>query len=290
MRPRVTVYGPASTTAELTRLLGSTFTLQQAGEPWSSGPPVEDPLPAPGSDLGMVVLVDADPATTRWVRERHRGVPLLAVVAPEADAARVATVFDAGARTARHAPRLTSAALIVGAAITLAACSTSSGSASTSTAAASASTSTSAKGASFEAYRSCLAKHGITLPTARPRPSASASTGGPTGVSPSGHPSFGGLPPGVNQSTFDAAQKACGSLRPAGGFGGTGAAGLTALQAFRSCLADNGETVPAGTRLATLMQESTVGSKLAAAITTCRPLLPSTPARTHPTGTATPGS
>jgi hypothetical protein len=78
------------------------------------------------------------------------------------------------------------------------------------------------------AYVDCLEQHGVTVPTARPstRPTAR----------PTARPSA--------NSAMMKARQACAPLRPKGGFGGRGGFGA-AFQAFRTCMADHGVTVPA---------------------------------------------
>src|SRR5437588_9371625 len=88
--------------------------------------------------------------------------------------------------------------------------------------------------AALQKYRDCLAQHGVTLP---------AGTGQQRqqqGPPPSNTPRT--LPSGVDQKTFEAAQQACASLRPQGGFGG-GVRDSAAFRAYASCLADHGVTV-----------------------------------------------
>ena len=77
------------------------------------------------------------------------------------------------------------------------------------------------------AYLACLEQHGVTVPTARPT------------ARPTAFPSA--------SSAMMKARQACASLRPKGGFGGRGGLGGfgAALQAFRTCMADHGETIPA---------------------------------------------
>jgi hypothetical protein len=77
-----------------------------------------------------------------------------------------------------------------------------------------ATTTTAAAGqAGFQAYSDCLKQHGVDMP---------ARTGQPPG---GGQRPPRSLPPGVDQKTFDAAQTACASKRPTGGFGGGGGGG-----------------------------------------------------------------
>ncbi len=80
------------------------------------------------------------------------------------------------------------------------------------------------------AYFACLQQHGVTVPTTRPT------------VRPTAFPSGGFATP---NPTMQKAREACASLRPAGGFGGFGGRGFgQAFEAFRSCMADHGETIP----------------------------------------------
>jgi len=81
-------------------------------------------------------------------------------------------------------------------------------------------------------YLTCLRQHGVTIPTARP-------TVRPT-VRPTAFPS-GGF--GAANPAMQKARQACASLRPKGGFGGGGRF-AAAFQAFRSCMASHGETIP----------------------------------------------
>jgi hypothetical protein len=77
-------------------------------------------------------------------------------------------------------------------------------------------------------YLTCLRQHGASIPTVRPtaRPTAFPSGG------------FGAPNPAMRK-----ARQACASLRPKGGFGGGGRFSA-AFQAFRSCMASHGETIP----------------------------------------------
>ena len=131
---------------------------------------------------------------------------------------------------------------------------------------------------SFTAYQNCLRQHGVSIPTARP-------SGGPGGFGGGG---FGG---GANQQ----ARQACASLRPSGGrFGGGGFGGQfgSAIQAFRSCMASHGETIPATRPTAPPSPTASSGTssadrflnglnpsnpKVAAAVAACQSKLPSFP-------------
>jgi hypothetical protein len=79
------------------------------------------------------------------------------------------------------------------------------------------------------AYLTCLRQHGVTVPTVRP---SARPTARPTAF------------PSPNAAMMKARQ-ACASLRPKGGFGGGFGRGGAAFMAFRTCMADHGETIPA---------------------------------------------
>ena len=79
------------------------------------------------------------------------------------------------------------------------------------------------------AYLTCLRQHGVNVPTTRPS------------VRPSVRPS-GGF---TANPAMQKARQACASLRPADGFGGFGGGQFAAaFQAFRSCMAAHGQTIP----------------------------------------------
>jgi hypothetical protein len=125
--------------------------------------------------------------------------------------------------------------------------------------------------AGFQAFRDCLAAHGVTLP-ARPG-------GGQGGPPPNGQPPANGTPGVGPQGRFGnltakqrAAMTACQSKRPAGarGFGGGNANGGQANGAFAkytACLQSHGVT------FGSTSPSSSVFTKAAAA---CKSLLPST--------------
>jgi hypothetical protein len=167
-----------------------------------------------------------------------------------------------------------------------------------SSAAKSSTTSTTAAGGgganrvAFEAYRTCLSQHGVTLPQRRqstggPPPSGSGA-GGLAGEGGFGGGGFGGgsggatpqsLPKGVTAAEFAAAQTACRSKLPAGGLFGGGQGGQ-AFQAYTSCLRDHGVTI------ASVAPQTTVAGsprptfnrndpKFVAANKVCAALLPS---------------
>ena len=96
-------------------------------------------------------------------------------------------------------------------------------------AAATAPSSSGSAGSSMTAYLTCLRQHGVNVPTARPT------------VRPTARPT-GGF--GAGSTTMQKARQACASLRPAGGFG-FGGRFAAAFQAFRTCMASHGVTIPA---------------------------------------------
>jgi hypothetical protein len=133
------------------------------------------------------------------------------------------------------------------------------------------------------AYLTCLRQHGVTVPTARPsaRPTAR----------PTSFPS--------PSSAMMKARQACASLRPEGGFGGRGGDFGAAFQAFRTCMADHGEAIPAARPTARPTPEPSASPradrflnglnpsspKVAAAVKACAAKLPAFPRpRPSPTG------
>ena len=124
------------------------------------------------------------------------------------------------------------------------------------------------------AYLTCLRQHGVNIPTTRPtaRPTARPSGG------------FAANP------AMQKARQACASLRPAGGFGGGQFA--AAFQAFRSCMAAHGETIPTTRPTAPPATPPSPGTdrflnglnpgdpKVAAALKACQSKLPRFPGAT----------
>jgi hypothetical protein len=149
-----------------------------------------------------------------------------------------------------------------------------------------------ATGATGTDYASCLRNNGVDLPqfnasnrptarpsgfpTARPsrspgepRPSGSGGPGGFRGGGPGGF--FGTVAPsGVDQQTWEKAQKACESLRPTAFPGGGNGGGNGRDAAYRNCLTEHGVTVTGPTD-----QLNTADAKVAAAEQACAPLKPS---------------
>jgi hypothetical protein len=191
-----------------------------------------------------------------------------------------------------------SVAVLASGALLLAACSSGGGSGSTSDAKSSAgasATSTASGAADMAAYRDCLAKNGVQLPSFSP--GAGRPSGRPSDR-PSGRPTdgsgFRGGFPGMGGASADPktqkAMQACESLRPQFNRGG-GGADSSAFAAFTSCLKDHGVTLPtsspspgATTRRGGGMFNNlnTSDPKTAKAYETCKPLLP-----TRPTPSAT---
>lgn len=111
----------------------------------------------------------------------------------------------------------------------------------------------SAKSSGRGAFRSCLAEHGVELPQRSTTTGGAATPGAAGGADASGGYPAGGFggggftngqpPPGVDASTWTAAQRACGSLRSTGNRVRSGA-GAAAYSAYRSCMADHGVTLP----------------------------------------------
>jgi hypothetical protein len=126
----------------------------------------------------------------------------------------------------------------------------------------------------FIAYRTCLQQHGVTLPN-RPR----NRNGGPPSTTPGETRPPGGFFGGgggrglfgldQNDPKVQVAEKACASQRPTGGnFPNING---SAFQAFTSCLKDHGVTINGQSGLRGLNRSD---PKVAAALSTCRPLLP----------------
>ncbi|MFJ3201528.1 hypothetical protein [Streptomyces sp. NPDC086989] len=165
--------------------------------------------------------------------------------------------------------------------LVLAGCSSGSGgSGAVNTAAgASASASASPDAKAMDAYRQCLARHGVTM---APRPSGSGRpSGGTRGPGAGGGPGGwgGGRGASADPQRSQAAQ-ACADLRPqfngrGGGPGGDGGA----MKAFAGCLKDHGVVLPSaspnapgtGTGMRTI---PTSDPQSAQAYETCKALLP----------------
>lgn len=129
------------------------------------------------------------------------------------------------------------------------------------------------RAAGLAKYSACLQQHGVTLPA---RPSARPSDNGtapPTG-GPGGGP--GGFGPGGLGSADPktaAAQQACASLRPQGGFGGGGTISAATFAAFKSCMSDKGVAVTVTDPQQALRSLNRNDAKTAAALKICQPII-----------------
>ncbi|MFN8036172.1 MAG: hypothetical protein U0V73_09590 [Acidimicrobiia bacterium] len=137
--------------------------------------------------------------------------------------------------------------------------------------------------AAFQAYRKCLASHGVKLQAGTRRPATGstnaggAATGNGTpsitpppggfGGRPDGDGGFGQVPPGTTVKKWKAAQKACAKKRPK--FSGLGDS--KAFDAYRACLSRHGVTVSRGAR------PDQNDPKVQAAQTKCAALRPARP-------------
>ena len=138
------------------------------------------------------------------------------------------------------------------------------------------------------AYTACLARNGVTLPSAGVGRSPGAGRSGFPSTRPSTRPSGGGgfgggafssqAPTGVDQATWAKAQAACASVRPTAGANNGG--NNSAFAAYRNCLSDHGVTITAGPNAAAL---NTADPKVAAADAACAPLRPTGAPRPTPT-------
>jgi hypothetical protein len=190
---------------------------------------------------------------------------------------------DRRPRRFRTLARPTALLLVAGLAILFTACGGSGSAATTSTSTTAGSSNNSRNNgpsgsSSFTAYRNCLSQHGVTLPNfrggARPGAGGTPGEGAPTGSgTPPRRGGFGGF---ANNPKDQAAEKACASLRPKGGFGGFGRGGgfnSAAGAAYRNCLKLHGVTLPSGTPSGS--PSSTISSStFRAAATACAALRP----------------
>jgi len=120
------------------------------------------------------------------------------------------------------------------------------------------------------AFTKCLADRGVQLPAGSAPggslPSGSRPTGGPGGSLPTGGPG-GSLPAGVDQTKLQEAIQACQSVAPTGG----GAIDTTQLQAFVTCLKDNGVDATAATAF---QQLNSTDANVQKAVQACQALAP----------------
>jgi hypothetical protein len=159
--------------------------------------------------------------------------------------------------------------------------------------------------AGLQAYRTCLSQHGVTLPTRPARPATGASTpaDGTVPANPTGNAGGGfgggfgggGFGGGLQAVLADPANKAavdaCKSLAPTGGFGtggfGTGGRRGQALQAYFSCLSDNGVAVPTTVAGGPPPSIDRTTPAFTAANQKCQVLLPQRTANSSTTSTTT---
>ncbi|MFF4104761.1 hypothetical protein [Streptomyces sp. NPDC001903] len=166
-----------------------------------------------------------------------------------------------------------SAVALAACGLLLAGCSSGAGAARTAaggSASASASASPSSDAKAMDAYRQCLARHGVTM---APRPTGSRGPGGGGWDGASGGPG--------RRASADpqrsAASQACADLRPQSGGrgGGPGGGDGSALKAFSSCLKDHGVVLPSASPGAPGTRGfPTSDPQSAQAFETCRALLP----------------
>ncbi|MEV7546373.1 hypothetical protein [Streptomyces sp. NPDC089915] len=169
-----------------------------------------------------------------------------------------------------------SAVLLAGSGLLLAGCA--SGSGGTAAAAAATTAAPSPGATSMDAYRQCLAQHGVT---AAPRPSGSR---GPGGWGQGSRGPGGG--PSADPKRQEAAQ-ACASLRPQFGGGRGGGGDGSAMKAFTSCLKDHGVVLPSASPNAPGMRGLPTSDPASAqAFETCKALLPQRPHSTPTPGTS----
>ncbi|WP_158734370.1 hypothetical protein [Streptomyces sp. NRRL F-2747] len=168
-----------------------------------------------------------------------------------------------------------SAVALAACGLLLAGCSSGAGAARTA-AGASASASPSADAKAMDAYRQCLAQHGVTM---APRPTGSRGPGGGGGGGGGGWGGASGGPgrrasadPQRNEAT-----QACADLRPQfnGRGGGPGGGDGGAMKAFTSCLKDHGVVLPSASPDAPGTRGfPTTDPQSAQAFETCKALLP----------------
>ncbi|MFI5671709.1 hypothetical protein [Streptomyces sp. NPDC051704] len=171
-----------------------------------------------------------------------------------------------------------SAVALAACGLLLAGCSSGTGAASAAagaSASASAAASPSSDAKAMDAYRQCLARHGVTM---APRPTGSRGPGGGGG----GGGGWGGASGGPGRSASadpqrDEATQACADLRPRfnGRSGGPGGGDGSAMKAFTSCLKDHGVVLPSASPNAPATRGfPTADPQSAQAFETCKALLP----------------
>ncbi|MGD0256163.1 MAG: hypothetical protein ABSB99_11590 [Acidimicrobiales bacterium] len=154
------------------------------------------------------------------------------------------------------------------------------------------STASNSRSSALAAYSNCLKEHGVTLPAnfaKTPRNGSVPSGSLPEGSLPTGSVPQGNAPSGVNSSKFQAAEAACRSKLPSGGFGGApgggtpGSGSLSNFAAFSSCMSDNGVKLK-GTGPSALASLNQNDPAVQSAMKKCSPLLQSGSTSTTMTG------
>jgi hypothetical protein len=117
------------------------------------------------------------------------------------------------------------------------------------------------------AYAECLQKNGVSAPSARPSGDPSARPRPTDGSSGGPGAGRGGMSPDRQK-----AMQACASLRPTNGSGSKGGGfNNSAMQAFRTCMKDNGAELPQGAGAQGLDKSD---PKIAKALEACGSLRP----------------
>lgn len=123
----------------------------------------------------------------------------------------------------------------------------------------------------FQAYRACLAAHGVTLPSPPIRaaePGSSPSARPPESLQAS-HPAFRHGFLATADPTIAAALRACASVAPSV----RPAVSQVTFDAFKSCMKDNGVTIEAGDPAQALRDLDRSDPRTAAALRICQPIL-----------------
>lgn len=173
-----------------------------------------------------------------------------------------------------------SAVALAACGLLLAGCSSGAGAVRTS-ASASASASSSPDAKSMDAYRQCLARHGVTM-APRPTGPRGPGGGGDNGGGGNGGGGWGGASGGPGRRASadpqrSEATQACADLRPQfnGRGGGPGGGDGGAMKAFTSCLKDHGVVLPSASPNAPGTRGfPTTDPQSAQAFETCKALLP----------------
>lgn len=225
------------------------------------------------------------------------GVPPAGGQGPSAPVRLASGGHSPGRRERQRFAALATGALVLAAgALALAACGSSASSAT-----AKATTAGSTGGSSgFQAFRTCLSQHGVTVPSF-PHGTGSYPHGTgsyPQGTRPTSFPA-GGYPhtPISESPAMAQAMKDCGSLRPSGGGpghyygGGAGAPASANVNAYVGCLSTHGVSIPAGSSgTAALSGVNRTSAAFEAANAACAHLLTGGPSSGSTTSTTASGA